>query len=357
MINYLGELLQCFILIGIIYFGTRLVNYYYNFYHIYKYLNQEQKLGYFKNNYLVNIITKNNIVKKIIVKYILIPIIKINYVFILLFITLLYSLCHSEFNDYIKNENILYDKYKKDEKNKFDKQTDNIELIKKNTNLENLNGELVNVQNITDDYNQNISDIMNFLSNRINDKESIIDKFNELDKLDITHKELDNSINNIEENFEENSNSIFLNNNTNNKEINLNLLDEINMLSIKENNINVDISNNYEITSEQIINQSNLPTSYLNPNPDTNIPKHLEDYLIINSTLESNQQINTNKIEYQDTIPNDEINIDEIDFGMGLEQFAKTINYNNSNLNSNLKSNLNSNSQIIRIGKKKKENK
>ena len=32
-----------------IYFGTKFVNYYYNFYHIYRYLDSYQKLSYFKN--------------------------------------------------------------------------------------------------------------------------------------------------------------------------------------------------------------------------------------------------------------------------------------------------------------------
>ena len=92
MINILlNDTLQCFILIGMMYFGTKLINYYYNFYHIYRYLDYDQKLGYFKSNILINIISRNIVVKRLIVYYMIIPLIKINYLFIQIFITLLYS--------------------------------------------------------------------------------------------------------------------------------------------------------------------------------------------------------------------------------------------------------------------------
>jgi len=179
MIKYICiELFQCLILVGFIFFGTKIVNYYYNFYHMYKFLDQKQKLGYFKNNHIVNIISKNIIIKKIIVEYVLIPIIKINYVFILLFITLLYSLCYFEFNNCFRDENILFCNHDKEQKKVYDilledstnnqvvrlDKIDNCVLDNKDDN-NNLPIEIDNIQNITKDYNQNISDIMNFLLN------------------------------------------------------------------------------------------------------------------------------------------------------------------------------------------------
>ena len=53
IINIYYSLLQCFVLFFTMYGGTKIVNYYYNFYHIYKYLDHEQKLGYFKTKWYV----------------------------------------------------------------------------------------------------------------------------------------------------------------------------------------------------------------------------------------------------------------------------------------------------------------
>ena len=53
------------LILGIIIYGTKLINYYYNFYHIYNYLDYEQKLGYFKYNCLIELISKYPSVKKI----------------------------------------------------------------------------------------------------------------------------------------------------------------------------------------------------------------------------------------------------------------------------------------------------
>ena len=105
--EYLNNIISIIMLLISIVLGTKFVNYYYNFYHIYTYLDYEQKLSYFKNTYLINMVSKYSVVKKITVHYILIPIIKINYIIILVFITLLYSLCFNEFKKYIKKKNIF----------------------------------------------------------------------------------------------------------------------------------------------------------------------------------------------------------------------------------------------------------
>ena len=64
LLTYMNDFIIIIFLFGIIIYGTKLINYYYNFYHIYNYLDNEQKLGYFKSNYLIGSISKYPIIKK-----------------------------------------------------------------------------------------------------------------------------------------------------------------------------------------------------------------------------------------------------------------------------------------------------
>ncbi len=86
-----------------IHFGTKLVNFYFNFYHIYKYLDSYQKLNYFKKNDIILFLSKSKNFKNIIIYYLLIPIIKINYLIISLFTSVLYTLCEDDFNNFLFN--------------------------------------------------------------------------------------------------------------------------------------------------------------------------------------------------------------------------------------------------------------
>ena len=81
-----------FIIFIFIYFATKYVNYYYKFYHIYKYLDIEQKHEYFTNYTLVYLLSLNTSIKTFVIQYVLIPIIKLNYMGISVIIALLYSL-------------------------------------------------------------------------------------------------------------------------------------------------------------------------------------------------------------------------------------------------------------------------
>ena len=374
MINIIFcDFLYCFGLITTMYLGTKLVNYYYNFYHIYKFLDHEQKLGYFKNNYLVGIITQNNFIKKMIVYYLLIPLIKINYIFILLFVTLLYSLCHHEFNKFIQTHHLLT---KNQNQNKIDNDSDEFEYENKNIenlylvdnfkeyveqaeqaeqveqlihlnntveieqnnplnlldiinlkhdkntndltnniNVFNLSNEISNIQNITNDYDNNITNIMNFLSDTTNDS--------------LNNKNYSNNlINNDKIKSIDKSEEIH---NTTKNLTGLNLLNEITTLSNKEilKNINDD-----------------------NPN---DIPNDLEDYLVIDNIKETHIE---NKLK-SDQVENNEININDIDFGTTIEDFGNKISNNKINNNlygkENTDDKLNQNPEIIRIGKRKKK--
>lgn len=334
------DIIHCMILLSIIYFGTVLVNYYYKFYHIYKFLDHEQKIGYFKNNRIVNIISQNLIFKNIFINYILTPLIKINYVFILLFITLLYSLCHIEFNNFIKNDEILFKKklindetnknlIESDIKNKFNDISEtscvfeSIDFIDNSISEQNINDdnldyenskdfnikkensnlskEITEVYNITNDYDNNISNIMNFLSKTVLTK----------NKTDVIVKDqVDNIIKN------DNLNDSNLNN--------INFSNEINIL----------LSNN--------INENKIDDI------DTN--NNLEDYLVIENVY-NNETMDKNNI-YK-TIINEEISIDEINFGTNIEDLSNLF-INNKNDNEKKETNSNIKSEIIRICKKKK---
>lgn len=84
-------------IIFIIKFGTGIINYYYNFYHIYKYLNYEQKVEYFKNINITKyfeIIKDKSIQIRTISNYIIKTSIKITYIW-LLFLLSIYKTINS----------------------------------------------------------------------------------------------------------------------------------------------------------------------------------------------------------------------------------------------------------------------
>ncbi len=102
-----SDIILAFITGFFIYFGTKFVNYYYNFYHIYRYLDSYQKLNYFKNISVINYLNKNIDIKKKIIYYFFIPLIKLNYLVISLFVSIVYSLCEEEFTDYLQKRNLV----------------------------------------------------------------------------------------------------------------------------------------------------------------------------------------------------------------------------------------------------------
>lgn len=82
-------------LIFIIKFGTGLINYYYNFYHIYKYLNYEQKIEYFKNINVIKLceeIKKKSMKIRTICNYTIKTCIKMTYIWLLFLLSIYKSL-------------------------------------------------------------------------------------------------------------------------------------------------------------------------------------------------------------------------------------------------------------------------
>ena len=79
--------------------GTKFVNYYYNFFYMYKQLDYNQKFKYFSNNSLIKLIGKNQKLKNFVSIYILTPFIKLNYLIISTLIYLLYALCDCELDN------------------------------------------------------------------------------------------------------------------------------------------------------------------------------------------------------------------------------------------------------------------
>ena len=285
MINILlNDTLQCFILIGMMYFGTKLINYYYNFYHIYRYLDYDQKLGYFKSNILINIISKNIVVKRLIVYYMIIPLIKINYLFIQIFITLLYSLCYNEFKSHVNNQTKI-----------------NIKLKKNKENIYNIL--------ITDSSNNN--DIFDIDNNNVND-EKILLLFDEIDestrssrsvklnRLSETSesRELDKSCK-LDESGESNIfnklNEIEKDNKGSNDDKN-----NLNLNLITDTQYNYDLSNIKDITSDYDSNISNI-MNFISENNDTKIENNNKIYISKKNKFNSNDKITNNQIEQTNT--------------------------------------------------------
>jgi hypothetical protein len=154
------------ITIFFIVFATKFVNYYHKFYHIYKYLNAEQKFGYFKNNTIINFISKNKKLKNVIMYYILIPIIKLNYLIISLFITLLYFLCETEFDQFLVNKGIDLSNICSNKKDSVSKSRDEEKIQQNEQNCttssvilnENISSDLETINKSTDGNKNNIYD-------------------------------------------------------------------------------------------------------------------------------------------------------------------------------------------------------
>lgn len=386
------------ILVGIIYFGTKLVNYYYNFYHIYKFLDYEQKLGYFKNYQIITLISKNKFIKRIIIYYILIPLIKITYLLILLLITLLYSLCYNEFKKFIAEQNnnketcnyLTSETFNEIENNNINIQNEQNEL----NELNRLNGQndkyidIHSLNEITKDCNSSIISIMNFISetnnsnsnpnldlnlnkinqnieddnNNQNEKSELykLDKLNEqnnndnnIQSLNKITKDCDDSIISIMNLISEITipNSKLLSNQNNNDEqdiqkINNNTEPELNLsteLELLKNNNNLNSNSNfnskYNIDIEKNIDNDtdNDISNFLidkKENIDKQDYKNLNKYIYLNSNHK--EIINDDNIET--------INVDDIIFCTSIE--------NNTVKENSMIDEKNKN--IIRIGKKKK---
>ena len=393
------------IILGIIFFGTKLVNYYYNFYHIYNYLDYEQKLGYFKSTNLINLISKYPIVKKIIVYYFLIPIIKLNYLFISTFITLLYSLCYFEFKKILKDQKQKKYKHKKNKKKTYNyilSETsndsikylnnltngsnlivnvnnsdadadvdvdvdadvdvdvdvdDDVDVDIKSTTLDNtaqyiiLKNDILNVNKIDTDYNNGILNIIEFTTEINNDDNNFMTKFEK-----------------INENNEDKSN-IYLTT-TNMDELKLenmknkyNLLNEIDLLKKPDvdENINNYLNDSLNINNKKgtnnidnIFNNDFLLNDLNNLNDDNNENENennnendINEYLIIDNKIKNTKNEKIKMIDNKINETNETINYDDIDFGVKIEEL------NITNIKPNTQLTVPIEKKVIKIGKKK----
>ncbi len=373
-LNFFIEIIICFGIIFFMYVGTKTVNYYYNFYHIYTFLDYEQKMSYFKNTPLINLISKNILIKKITVNYILIPIIKISYVVVFLFITLLYSLCNDEFKNFIQKQNKKYFKHKIKHNVEFGpkEMESNFEITKSKNNDSNEISENHNInvkiapahdieqiQHISDDYDDDILNIMKFIS--VNDTEIKSEQTHQ-------HQHQQNQNKNLIL-----SKEIDLLNSENNDEIEVK---NLNKLNIEKNEYKIESDNENELENYLIINEKealNFQNKNINDTKNTlfdnsekkfnfNHSEELKELTISNkmnklveqkniSTEQKNISTEQNDIltEQNDIL----INIDDIDFGTKIEDFGtKTFQIKNTNVSVFSDNNI-SNKNIIRIGKKK----
>lgn len=408
---YTNDFIQSLIILLIILYGTKLVNYYYNFYHIYNYLDYEQKLGYFKSNYLINLISKYTVVKKIIVHYILIPIIKLNYLFISIFITLLYSLCYFELKKILREQYIKTHKHKRNKKktynmiltessndiantnkqitsldinlfndsNNYDNSNlskDEINLSKNETNLlkdetnlskddiesgkymiekKNFKNDICHIDKIGLDYDNKILNIIEFMSV----EEELQNSF----KLDnINYDSFSKCYDKIENKSKENKQpEISFNSSNNNK---FNLLNEIDLLKTNNQHSNINPNINPNINEDNIsnyicdnINENEIDNETDNKNVNYLNDNNINEYLFVDNKIENiSKLIDDNNLNLKNTdksfiLINDEqndlINLEDIDFGSNLENIV------------NRKTNKSETIQviekkIIKIGKKKK---
>ncbi len=351
-----------------IHFGTKLVNFYFNFYHIYKYLDSYQKLNYFKKNDIILFLSKSKNFKNIIIYYLLIPIIKINYLIISLFTSVLYTLCEDDFNNFLFKRGI------NQELTETTETTEIPETSKVDTNISTdilnnteSNSLFINhnyIHNITKDYdndiektlsiqneyhNKNINTkIMNLPdspnSSNLSSSSNLPDSSNTPDSCNSPEYEIkSDSVNNL------NLHNEFGIINKKNK-ITFN-----NILKKNYDNSDSDNSNNSLNNKDKLDNITNLSDS----DKDS-----LDNYIISNKLNINNIDVD---IDGKTTQTIETIKIDDIDFGQNVNNMfekykkeGKIVSFNEksiaqSNISGSHNSNINSSSTIeIKIGKKKK---
>ena len=400
---YMNDCIISIIILGIIFFGTKLVNYYYNFYHIYNYLDYEQKLGYFKSTNLINLISKYPIVKKIIVYYFLIPIIKFNYLFISTFITLLYSLCYFEFKKILKDQKQKKYKHKKNKKKTYNyilsetsndsiKDSNNltngsngsngsnssnssnlvvnennlnvdVDVDIKSTTLDNttqdiiLKNEILNVDKIETDYNNGILNIIEFTTETNNDDNNFMTIFEKINKNNEDKSNIYLTTNIDELKLENMKNKYNLLNEIDllkkpdvDENINNYINDSLNINNKKDTNNIDNIFNNEFLLNDLNDNNNENKNENKNDNDDDN---DINEYLIIDNKIKNtkNEKIKmidneTNETnEINDT--NETINYDDIDFGVKIEEL------NITNIKPNTQFIIPIEKKVIKIGKKK----
>lgn len=173
--------------------GTKFINYYHNYFYIYKNLDDFEKIKYFSNNLFMLLFTKNKNLRLLLLEYILTPLIKINYMFISSLIALSHSLRD---NDVI---NILHENSKdlKEDVDVFMSMI-NLDINKKNNQIindDNINVDSVNVDSVADSVTDNVF-IKKMDNNMTNDiiNDSIINNIITNDKTDDVNDSIEDYI-------------------------------------------------------------------------------------------------------------------------------------------------------------------
>jgi hypothetical protein len=358
-----------------IHFGTKTVNFYYNFYHIFKYLDSYQKLNYFKHNDIINLLLKFTNLKTICINYFLIPMIKINYVFISLFTSILYTLCEDDFKNFLSKRGISENLVESsslsninikvnsefNESNEITEtnlinetidsdyvieevKTKEVKTNEAKTNEEDekiqssgVNSLLINhnfIHKISSEYEQEVSDVVD-LQNSLNDK---------------------NNSSSLESSSGSNSPSNIKNINT----------PEIEIKNIRTSSNNLNLSNEFELINKKNVkkadtNDENLDNYLLNDlerkrEMEKNILEFKNQHLK-NLSLNNNQEI---KKEVKEELV-ETIKLEEIDFGESvssiISKYTKEGKITYSDEQKTIKKNVENNVSIkneIKIGKKKR---
>jgi hypothetical protein len=306
------------LILGILFLAglTKIVNMYYNFYHIYKDLDNEERIRYFYNNIIVKLISNRNKTKKIFIYYILIPLIKINYLILSFLISLMHSLCELELDNFMKKNGFSIQECSHHEIDK---------ILNFNDNDEN-NDELSIFNEITE-INDSSENLLNSNIQISNVKKSLVEENNyDEDKSILNNQNIENL---IDEKLE------FLINNQNNFDLFKNdelsksseLLYDFNNFSLNNDSKNNEKLENF-IKNKNCINSTD---SNNNDNKITNIMELMND--VEPTNLNHLLKINSNDKMYDNTLKIDDNNevlkMDDIDFGENLNNFM--INYNEEN--------------------------
>ena len=313
---------------------TKIVNMYYNFYHIYKDLDNEERIRYFYNNIIVKLISNRNKTKKIFIYYMLIPLIKINYLILSFLISLMHSLCELELDNFMKKNGFSIQECSHQEIDKI--------LNFNENNENNENNDEFSVFNEMNEINDSSLNLSNSNIQISNVKKLLVEENNyDEDKSILNNQNIENL---IDEKLE------FLINNQNNFDLFQNnelsksseLLYDFNNFSLNNDNKNNEKLENF-IKNKNCINStdsnftdsnstdSNSTDSNNNDNKITNIIELMND--VEPTNLSNLIKINSKDNIYDNILKIDENNevlkMDDIDFGENLNNFM--INYNEEN--------------------------
>ncbi len=356
------------LILGILFLAglTKIVNMYYNFYHIYKDLDNEERIRYFYNNIIVKLISNRNKTKKIFIYYILIPLIKINYLILSFLISLMHSLCELELDNFMKKNGFSIQECSHHEIDKIlnynenDENDDELSIFNEineindtSQNLSNLNIQICTVKkssleenNYGEDENKNILSNHN-IENLIDEKlEFLINNQNNLnifknDEILISSELYD--FNNFSLN-NDNKNNEKLENFIKNKNCTSCIDDENKATNIME------LMNDIEPTNITNLVKFNLKNNILK-NDDNNELLKIDDNNEVLKIDDNNEvlKINDNNEVLKIDDNNELLKIDDIDFGENLNNFIN--NYNEEK--KKITSETNTEVLIIKTGKKK----